>query len=321
MIRNFAASVRDRLYNKSKESGVEFQLLLARYAGERFLYRLGVSSFRDRCILKGATLLVVWMKEPYRGTRDIDLLALGYNEEASVQKIVKRVCAVACPEDGLVFDLDSVRISPIRGQQQFQGQRVRIICRLGQARIPVQLDFGFGDAVIPAPHEMSIRTLLKGLPAPVVRVYPMVTSLAEKFEAMVNLGRRNSRMKDFYDAWALSEAFTFEGQALRKAIHSCFARRRAPVFEETPAALTVGFYFDEDLNSRWRDYRYDVALLSAPPESFVVIGERVRNFFGPVHESIAANTPFPLRWPPGGPWKLVPEQDDAEGIHTNEETK
>ena len=315
MIRNFAASVRARLYNKSKDSGVEFQLLLARYAGERFLYRLGVSSCRDRCILKGATLLVVWMEEPYRSTRDIDLLALGCNDETSVQEIVKTVGAVACPEDGLTFDLDSVRIAPIRAQRQLQGQRVRMICRLEQARIPIQIDFGFGDVVTPAPHEMSMSTLIKGIPAPVVRVYPMVTSLAEKFDAMVSLGERNSRMKDFYDVWALSEAFTFEGKALREAIHSCFERRRTPVFEETPVALTLAFYSDETLNTRWRDYRYDAALLSTPPESFTVIGERVQNFFGPVHASIVANSPFDLHWPSGGPWESVAEQDAEDGDH------
>ncbi len=315
MIRNFAASVRTRLYNKSKESGVEFQLLLARYAGERFLYRLGVSSFRDRCILKGATLLVVWMEEPYRSTRDIDLLALGYNDETSVQEIVKTVCAVACPEDGLTFDLDSVRLSPIRAQQQFQGQRVKMICRLGTARIPIQIDFGFGDVVTPAPHEISMSTLIKGIPVPVVQVYPMVTSLAEKFDAMVSLGKRNSRMKDFYDVWALSGAFSFEGAALREAIHSCFERRRTPVFEETPVALTLAFYSDEALNTRWRDYRSEGTLLSPPPEAFEVVGERVRSFFAQVHASIVADTPFDLHWPPGGPWGSVAEQDAEDGDH------
>ena len=313
MIRNFAASIRARLYNKSKDSGVEFQLLLARYAGERFLYRLGVSSVRDRCILKGATLLAVWMEEPYRSTRDIDLLALGRSDESSIREIVTAICTVACPEDGLLFDLDTMRISSIHTEQRYQGQRVKMVCRLGTARIPIQIDFGFGDVVTPAPHEMSMSTLIKGIPAPVVRVYPMVTSLAEKFDAMVSLGRRNSRMKDFYDVWALSEAFTFEGKALRKAIHRCFEQRRTPVFEETPVALTLAFYSDEALNTRWRDYRYDVALLSTLPESFTVIGERVQNFFGPVHESIVANSSFDLHWPPGGPWESVAEQDAKDG--------
>ena len=315
MIRDFATSVRARLYNKSKESGVDFQLLLARYAGERFLYRLGLSSFRDRCILKGATLLVVWMEEPHRGTRDIDLLALSSNDDTFVQEIIETVCAVACPEDGVTFDLDSVRISSIRGGQVFQGRRAKMICRLGKARIPVQIDFGFGDAVTPAPHAMSMSTLIKGIPAPVVRVYPMVTSLAEKFDAMVNLGKRNSRMKDFYDVWALTGAFAFGGKVLREAIHNCFEQRRTPVSGEMPAALTVAFYLDETLNTRWRDYRYDAALLFQPPESFAAIGERVRNFFGPVHASIVADSLFDLYWPPGGPWMA-----DADRAATGGET-
>ena len=143
MSKDVAASIRARLYNKSKRSGVEFQLLLARYACERFLYRLGMSPVRDRCILKGATLLAVWMQEPYRGTRDVDLLALGRNDETSVREIMTAICTVACPEDGLNFDLDSLRVSPIRPGQAYQGQRVKLACHLGQARIPTQIDFGF----------------------------------------------------------------------------------------------------------------------------------------------------------------------------------
>ncbi len=255
------------------------------------------------------------MEEPYRSTRDIDLLASGRSDEASVRKIMAAICKVDCPVDGLTFDLDSVRISPIRAGQRFQGQRVKMICRLGTARIPIQIDFGFGDVVTPAPHEISMSTLIKGIPVPVVQVYPMVTSLAEKFDAMVSLGKRNSRMKDFYDVWALSGAFSFEGAALREAIHSCFERRRTPVFEETPVALTLAFYSDEALNTRWRDYRSEGTLLSPPPEAFEVVGERVRSFFAQVHASIVADTPFDLHWPPGGPWGSVAEQDAEDGDH------
>ena len=303
MSKNIPASVRARLYNKSKESSVEFQLLLARYAGERFLYRLGASSVRDRCILKGATLLAVWMEEPYRSTRDIDLLALGRSDEASIREIVTAVCTVACPEDGLLFDLDTVRVSSIHAGQRYQGQRLKMVCRLGTARIPVQVDFGFGDVVKPGPHEAQLKTLLEGIPAPFLQVYPLVTSIAEKLDAMVSLGEHNSRMKDFFDIWALSEAFSFEGAALREAIHNCFEGRNTVVSDQIPVALTPGFYSDAALDTRWRDYGHEVTLLTTPPESFAVVGERVRSFFAPVYASILAKTSFDLCWPPGGPWQ------------------
>ena len=225
MSKDIAASIRARLYNKSKQSGVEFQLLLARYACERFLYRLGASPVRDRCILKGATLLSVWMKEPYRGTRDVDLLAFGDNDEKSVREIMTAICTVACPEDGLTFDLGSVRISSIRPGQPYNGQQVKIVCRLGQARIHTQVDFGFGDVITPGPQEAEVQPLIEGLPAPFMWVYPLATSIAEKVDAMVRLGKRNSRMKDFHDLWALSETFGFSGAELRQAIGRCLKRR------------------------------------------------------------------------------------------------
>ena len=77
MNRNIAESVRARLFDRHGKDGTEFELLLVRYACERFLFRLGESAVSDKCILKGATLLALWMKEPYRATRDIDILALG----------------------------------------------------------------------------------------------------------------------------------------------------------------------------------------------------------------------------------------------------
>ena len=312
MSKDVAASIRARLYNKSKQSGVEFQLLLARYACERFLYRLGMSPVRDRCVLKGATLLAVWMEEPYRGTRDVDLLALGSNDETSVREIMTAICKVACPEDGLIFDLDSLRVSSIRPGQPYQGQRVKLVCHLGQARIPTQIDFGFGDVVTPSPQEAEMRTLIEGMPAPSLRVYPLVTSIAEKLDAMVRLGQRNSRMKDFHDVWAISESFAFDGAELREAIGNCFERRGTAWTSHTPAALTPAFYSDPGHDNLWEHYRREKAFLLPPPEAFTVIGERVLEFFAPILESIFADTRFEWHWPASGPWQKGSKSHDEE---------
>ena len=312
MSKDVAASIRARLYNKSKQSGVEFQLLLARYACERFLYRLGMSPVRDRCVLKGATLLVVWMEEPYRGTRDVDLLALGRNDEISVPEIMTAICTVACPEDGLNFDLDSMRVSLIRPGQPYQGQRVKLVCHLGQARIPTQIDFGFGDVITPGPQEAKLQTLIEGLPAPTLRVYPLVTSIAEKFDAMVQLGQRNSRMKDFHDVWAISESFAFNGNELREAIRSCFERRGTTSTSHTPVALASRFYSNTKQGDLWEHYRREKAFLVLPPEAFTVIGERIVEFFTPVLESILTDASFEWHWPAGGPWQRVSKSHDEE---------
>ncbi len=298
-----AASIRARLLNKAKQTGEEFELFLVRYACERFLYRLGASEFRDRCILKGAGLLAVWMKDPYRATRDLDLLAHIPSDESSIRNTVKEICAVPCPEDGLTFDLDSLGVSPIRAGEEYQGQRVVLRAFLGRARIRLQIDFGFGDAVTPEPEEVEYPTLLPGLPAPRLRTYPREASVAEKFEAMIQLGRRNSRMKDFHDIWALSSAFAFEGSVLLRAVVACFERRGTAWTDEPPDALRSEFYYDPNLQTRWTEYMRAGAFQAAPPASFESIGERLIQFLGPLRDSILEGGSFDMGWTPGGPWQ------------------
>ena len=269
-----AASIRDRLLKRARAEGADFQLFLDRYACERFLYRLGQSDLRERLILKGATLLSIWMDEPYRSTRDIDLLAMGANDEDTIRSVMETVCTLPCPGDGLDFDLDSLSVRPIRQGQVYEGQRARMPALLGNARATVQVDFGFGDAV--TPQRARIPTLIDDLPAPELRVYPLVSVIAEKFEAMVNLGLRNTRMKDFYDIWALSEAFDIGGPALLDAVARCFDRRGTEWAQWAPNPLTPESYSDTERQYLWRAYGNAGTLLEQPSEPpFEDIGLRV----------------------------------------------
>ena len=310
---NVADSIKARLLNEAKGGGIEFELVLVRYACERFLYRLGESGVRDRCILKGATLLALWMKEPYRATRDIDLLAFGESDEETVRTIITTVCSVPCEEDGITFDLDTLRVSRIRDNQRYQGQRANLRARLGTAQIAVQVDFGFGNAVTAVVDEERLPTLIGGVPAPLVRTYPRVATIAEKFETMVQLGTRNSRMKDFYDVWALSETFAFDGAELREAIERCFERRGTAWSQAVPEALTSAFYSSADLQNRWQSYGQDGQLLSSPPSAFEDIGDRIQSFLGPIRRSILAGQPFGMHWPAGGPWRSYSASAERSG--------
>ena len=303
MSTNTEASIRARLLNRARTEGTEFQLYLVRYACERFLYRLEASTARDHCILKGAGLLAVWMEEPYRATRDIDILAFGANDVEAIRAMMSTICNVPCPEDGLLFDIDTLDVSAIRDDQRYEGQRARIRALLGTARITVQVDFGFGDAVTPGPGDAWLPTLIAGLPEPFLRTYPKVSAIAEKFESMVHLEIRNSRMKDFYDIWALSETFAFEGFELQQAVERCFERRGTSWTAETPDALTSEFYSDINLRSRWTDYGRQGGLLKPPPIAFEDIGVRMRSFIGPVRDAILSAMPFARHWPAGGPWQ------------------
>jgi predicted nucleotidyltransferase component of viral defense system len=300
---DLAASARARLLARAKAEREEYERMLVRYAAERVLYRLGASPARERCILKGASLLTVWMSDRYRATRDIDVLCFGPSNEAAIRALVEEICAVPCPEDGLRFDLSGLVAEDIRAHEEYVGKRARFLAFLGTARIRVQIDFGFGDALVVGPDEIEIPTLLKGLPAPRLRAYSRETTVAEKFEAMVKLDMRNSRMKDFHDVWALAGAFSFDGPLLKQAIVSCFERRGTPWTDEVPRVLTPAFYQMDELQTRWRSYLAAGAVLVAPPERFEVIGEQLMQFLGPVRRSRVEGEAFELAWTPRGPWR------------------
>lgn len=211
--RNIGASVRQRLLNLAHGSGQPLELLLTRYALERLLHRLSMSPHRDRFVLKGAMLLVTWFAEPHRATRDVDLLGFGDATEAALLATFREVMAIEV-DDGVSFDLKGLRIEAIREELEYGGSRPRTTATLSGARIPITVDIGFGDAVAPGIEDIDLPVLLD-MPSPHLRAYPPETVIAEKFHAMVVLGRANSRMKGYYDVWMLLAAFDLEPERLR----------------------------------------------------------------------------------------------------------
>ena len=303
-----AASVRARLLNQAKAKGEEFERTLARFVAERLLFRLGASGVRDRCILKGASLLAVWLTDPYRATRDVDVLLVGQSDEAAIRTLVEEICAIECPEDGLRFDLSELTVETIRPEEEYAGKRARFRAFLGGARITVQLDLGVGDAMAVPAVQIVYPTMLEGLPQPRVRAYPREASVAEKFEAMVKLDTRNSRMKDFHDVWALAGGFEFRGPKLQEAVAACFERRATPWTDEVPRILTPTFYRIPDLEARWGGYLARGGVLIPPPAQFGVVGERIIQFLGPVRAGIVAGGVFEATWTAGGPWSVMNSQ-------------
>ncbi len=296
------ASIRARLLNRAKSRREEFELTLTRYAVERLLFRIGASPARHRCLLKGASLLSAWLPEPFRATRDVDILVRGAVDEESLRSLLTEICVVACPEDGLRFDLSNLLIQTIRPEEEYAGKRARFLAWLGKARITVQLDIGTGDALALPPEEITFPTILHDLPSPRLLAYPREATIAEKFEAMVKLDTRNSRMKDFHDIWALARAFPFEGPALQKSIAACFERRQTALGIESPHVLTGSFYRVPELEARWHKYIEAHMILAPPPIRFDITGSLIITFLDPVWRSIAQHASFIQRWKPGGPW-------------------
>lgn len=248
-----ADSVRARLLNRAREQGEDFNLLLTRYALERWLYRLSVSDEQARFVLKGALLFSLWFDVPHRPTRDADFLGYGEADMVVLRAKVQAVCGVQC-DDGMQFDAESVQVEAIREEALYDGLRAGLVGWLGTARCKVQLDVGYGDAVTPAAEVKAYPTLLPDVPAPRLRVYPRETVIAEKFEAMASLGIRNSRMKDYFDLWVLLRRDGHDDRLLAQAIHATCERRGTPLPADWPIGLTTEFAGDAAKLVQWRAF-------------------------------------------------------------------
>ncbi len=266
-IKNLGASVRARLLKISRAKGQTFELVLTRFALERLLYRLSLSRHAEHFVLKGAMLLITWLDEPHRATRDLDLLGFGNPSPDDMLTTFRGILAQDV-NDAVTFDTDALRVDRIREELAYGGLRLRSTATIGGARVNVVVDIGFGDALEPAPEVVDYPVVLD-LPAPKLRAYAQETVIAEKFQAMVALGRANSRMKDFYDIWVLSRSFRFDGDRLPRAIAATFARRITPIPLHTPIALTPAFATDDQKQRQWRAFVAEVAIDPGPLDTIV----------------------------------------------------
>ncbi len=237
--KDVAASVRQKLLNLAQERKEDFQLVLVRYGLERLLYRISQSAHRDRFVLKGAMLFQAWTGQLHRSTLDLDSHGTGDSAMDGIVAVFKDVCRQAVEDDGLTFDAESVSGEDIREDQEYDGVRIQIAATLGVARVPIQIDIGFGDAITPKPTKLKYPSLL-GFAMPSIQVYPKETVDAEKYQAMVFLGIANSRVKDFFDLWVLGRTTEFDGSVLARAIRATFERRRTALPAKFPPAHVAG---------------------------------------------------------------------------------
>ena len=250
--KNLAASIHARLLNQARSEDRPLNELLQYYAIERFLYRLGQSGYRQKFVLKGAQMLRAWSAPLARPTMDIDLLGKVNNDIENLEKIVRECCSMDF-DDGVSFEPKSVRGGLIRKDAEYQGVRVNLKGVLGKIRLHLQIDFGFGDAVFPAPIEVELPQLLD-FGKPHLLGYTPESAIAEKFHAMVTLDATNTRMKDFYDIWLLSKNLKFDEKVLAAAIKETFERRNTSLPNAVPTAFTSTFCQDENKQRQWKAF-------------------------------------------------------------------
>jgi predicted nucleotidyltransferase component of viral defense system len=299
MTRDIPASVRGQLENLAKSSGRPLQELMQYFVMERFLFRLSQSEYADRFVLKGALMFTVWGTPQSRATRDIDLLARAENSVDAMSNMIKDVCRQPVESDGVEFLRDSVHGAIIKENAEYSGVRVTFVAMIQNARLPMQIDIGFGDVIYPTATMIDYPTMLH-FETPRLKGYPKETVIAEKFEAMVKLGQLNSRMKDFYDIHVLLRQFEFDGEILRHAIERTFANRGTMIDSE-PFVFSPPFLEDSVKQTQWTAFVRKSKLTGAP-DSFADVVREIQAFLLPLVQAVSLRQNFSSRWTSGRTW-------------------
>ena len=227
----------------------------------------------------------------------------GDNDAEAIAETFRAICAQPVADDGVTFDVAALTAAPIREEVEYGGVRVRTTATIAGARIAIQVDIGFGDAITPAAIDIDYPALLDA-PAPHLRAYPVETVVAEKFEALVTLGIANSRLKDFYDLWVISRTFELRQAALVEAVQRTFERRGTVIPSDIPVGLTDEFA--EAWAAQWRAF-LGRDRMAAAPDAFAVIVADLRAFLMPLVVGVNEER----IWPPSGPWSPGAAVDDA----------
>lgn len=297
-ITNMVSSVRNRLLELARRKNRPFEEILVLYGLERFLFRLSQSAHKGQFILKGGLLIYGMELSEARPTRDIDLLGLTQNNIEAVSKIIQEIGKIDF-DDGMNYDFGQLTRETMAPDSEYPGIRLKFVGKLGKTRIPMQLDIGFGDAVVPDAKDMVFPTLLD-MKAPTILVYAIETIVAEKFEAALDLADLNSRMKDFYDLWVLSQKYSFEGRSLQEAIIAT-CNRRGTVIRSDVEIFSPEFRQNVDKETQWAAF-ISKGPMDDAPDDFPGIMKALQGFLQPVVLSCEKKDKFNLKWAPGGPW-------------------
>ena len=294
---NKTASIRQKLLNLARERNEDFGLVLTKYGLERILIRLAISEYRSVFILKGALLFELWTEQRYRPTRDADFLARGRNSVERFVAIFQEICTIDVEEDGLRFDPATVTAERITEDADYEGIRVKFVGYLENARIPIQIDLGFGDVITPASVKAEFPTLL-GMAAPELLTYPRETVIAEKCESLVSLGLTNSRMKDLHDIRSLARGFLFDADSLSQAIRRTFENRGTKLQIGAPVVFTPEFFDDPNRKKQWAAFCNKNKTYVEAVSLRKVCGD-IAAFLGPILVALEGKKVFPKTWKAG----------------------
>jgi predicted nucleotidyltransferase component of viral defense system len=301
-IENIAASIQARLKNKADESGRPFNEILQYYGMERFLYRLSKTSHATDFILKGGLMFYGLGIPMRRVTRDIDFLGNGEYVQNDVLSVFRAAMSFLVPDDGVIFDAKTLRLSQSLAEENQGGIRITFVSYLGKARMPMQVDVGYSDELASNALNIDYPVILAGMEKPRLRGYPPESIISEKFYAMIRFADLNSRWKDYYDIYLLTDTFGFESQTLINAIKATFGNRPAKLTDEIPYGLKDEFAVANQEN--WESFLYKSKIQNDTLKDLKVVVKRIRQFLEyPLRELLSDAQARNKRWSRDSGWR------------------
>jgi predicted nucleotidyltransferase component of viral defense system len=301
-ISNVPASIQTKLQNKAHESGRPFNEILQYYGMERFLYRLSKTPHVNDLILKGGLMFYGLEIPMRRTTRDIDFLGISENAQQNILSVFRDALSVPFPEDGVLFDAKTLRLSQTQIEANQGGIRITFVGRLGKMRLPIQVDVGFSDELASEVLSMEYPVLLAGMEKPRLKGYPPESIISEKFHAMIRFADANSRWKDYYDIYLLTDTFEFDSHFVANAIRSTFGNRPAELKDQIPYGLRESFAIAEQ--EEWILFLRKSKLSNESIKDLLAVVNRIWEFLEyPLREIQAGGNLKRKRWLQDGGWR------------------
>ena len=288
---DIAASVLARLRNKARASGISYQQCLQLFMQEEFLRKLSVSDCDDFLILKGGLFIYTLTNFESRATIDVDFLLRGYSN--SIEDVKNLICKVLeAPTGNDYIEMNAKGFEEISPQRKYHGISTQIIGQIKNLRVPFNVDIGVGDVIVPKAERRKISTQLPGFEAPVIKTYSIESTIAEKFDAILQRFELTGRMKDFYDIFYLSRTFDFDGLKLQTAIFETLQQRGTP-YDKDSFKRIAALADDEDMQKRWKFF---LKTIKEDTLEFPFVIAEIQAFLEPVFDAIVNENEQTKRW-------------------------
>lgn len=288
---DIAASVLAKLKNKAKASGISYQQCLQLFFQEEFLRRLAGSRYAENFVLKGGLFIYTLTNFESRATVDVDFLMRGLNNDlARMDEIIAEILAVDTGNDFVTFKAG--KTEPIAVQRKYHGVSTQITGYIKNVRVPFNVDIGVGDVIVPNAQRRNIQTQLDGYEKPEILTYSLESTIAEKFDAILQRFELTGRMKDFYDIYYLSRTFNFDGLKLQTAIQETL-QNRGTAYEKDSFDRILALADDPDMQTKWR---YFLKTLGNPEMPFAEVINGIQQFLAPVWDAIVSDNEHIQRW-------------------------